>query len=128
MELPAINVFTIVWLVVEALVSAYLSSVIYRYIEQKAPITQTVIDLIYKDCVVCLFLITTTFALAVIGAQLSDNYSVNPSSAWITTNFMAFFMEYGSILISVSSLLRLLTVLNTSEEEGSFSSCLAKNN
>jgi hypothetical protein len=120
MDLPAISVVTIVWLVLVTLASAYLCYVIYSYIKQKAPITQTVIDLIYKDCVICLFLLTTIFALTLIGTQLSEDYTLTHTSARVASNLLYFFMEFGSILMSVSSLLRLLTIINNSEEAGIF--------
>ena len=117
----SLNIFekiAIIWLTVLPLFSGILFSVIHQHISRKAPVNQTIVDLIYKDLVVYLFLLTTNFCFVQICCLNSPGYILEFHFALLCglSNYL-FFIGI-SLLMSISSFLRILSYVTVSEEAG----------
>jgi len=93
-------------------------SIIYRYISNKPPVQTTIIHLIYKDCIVCIFAITVFMSITFMCCQFSDDFTLSYPLALALTNIVYTGFEFVSIFMAISSFLRLLTILKHSEEAG----------
>ena len=68
------NHIVILWVIIVAFFSLFLIGFIIRYIHNKPPINITLVDLIYCDFLLWMFLVSSTFMSAVIGCHLSPRY------------------------------------------------------
>jgi hypothetical protein len=117
-KMEALRVTTIVFLVLVIAFSGLLCSIIHRHISNKPPVQTTVIDLIYKDCIVYIFMMTFLFSFIFICCQFSDDFTLPYPLAVVLTNIVLLVFECGCVSMIISSLLRLLTILKSSEEAG----------
>ena len=118
MNLSITENIVITWLIVLPLISGTLFSVIHHHISNKAPISQTIIDLIYKDLVVYLFLITSNFCIVQICLLNSPGYILEFPFALLCGLTNYYFFISISILMSISSFLRIISYVGTSEAAG----------
>jgi hypothetical protein len=117
-KMEALRVTTIVFLLLMIAFSGLLCSIIHRHISNKPPVQTTVIDLIYKDCIVYIFTMTFLFSFIFICCQFSDDFTLPYSLAVFLTNIVYLVGECACVSMIISSLLRLLTILRSSEEAG----------
>ena len=116
------NTFTdaavISFLILTILMSAKLCFTIYKHISEKAPIDQTIIDFIYRECILYIHLLTASLCIAVISCLVSEGFALDYELALLYANPIFFFICSAAILLTVSSCLRLLSIVNVSEEAG----------
>lgn len=113
-----LDLFVILWLVMLILASAKVCIIIHKYISNKAPIEVTIIDLVYQDCIVYIFLLMLTFSVSFIACLLSPDLTLD---FWLALTYsILIYLWFGCLASSmcVSSSLRLITLLRMSEEAG----------
>lgn len=96
----------------------YLCSIVHKHISSKAPISKTIIDLIYQDCNVHIFLATSTLSGIFTLCLFSSDFTLSHTTAVVVSNIFYMILEIGAVEMTVSSILRLITLLKTSEEVG----------
>jgi hypothetical protein len=116
--MEVLRITTVAFLLLVIILSGLLCSIIYRYISNKPPVQTTIIDLIYKDCIVLIFAITVFMSITFMCSQFSDDFTLSYPLALALTNIVYTGVEFGSICMAISSFLRLLTILKHSEEAG----------
>jgi hypothetical protein len=113
-----LRVTTVAFLLFVIILSGLLCSIIYRHISNKPPVQTTIIDLIYKDCVVYIFTMTVLFSFIFICCQFSNDFTLSYQLVVVLTNIVCLVGECGCVSMIISSFLRLLTILRSSEEAG----------
>ena len=112
------DIIVIIGLSAIVILSGILCSVVYAYISNKAPIDQTIIDLTYKDCLVYIFLMTLSSNVAFTNCLMANENFLEFYIALLHSDVILFFISCICFSVSISSALRLLTILNSSEENG----------
>jgi hypothetical protein len=108
----------IVWSCVTLPISFPLWSIIYKIISEKPPIEQSIIDLIYLDCIVYFYLSNWSMGVAFTGCILYDEYKLDIRLAIFLSSSIYFWLTCGFTSLSIGSCLRLISIVNKSEEAG----------
>jgi hypothetical protein len=116
--MTAQSILAIGWLTVTTILSARLCSIIHAHITSKAPIEQTVIDLINRDSILYLLFLTLSMNLTLISCLIADKSFLEFSFAFFCSILIYFFIISLAISFAVSSGLRLLSIVNVSVEAG----------
>ena len=112
------KVFAIALYLTIVFISGILNSIVYQHISKKALIDQTILDLTYKECLVNIFLMTFSLSVALISCLIANENSLEFIPALLLSNVVFFLICTTSNFLSVSCVLRILTIINNSEEEG----------
>jgi len=93
-------------------------TIIFKSISQKSVTAQTLIDLVYRDCIIYVYLANFTFASSIIGCLMSENHVLDYYTSMILSSMAYIFFCFVVVSLSFTGFLRLLTVLSKSEEVG----------
>ena len=114
-----VTVMTVILLLIAiTLISGFLCSVIYNHISQKPPVQQTIIDLLYGDCIIYTYLFTITLSVTLISCLSANEMVLGMPLAIFLADTIYFFISCIALLMTVSSILRLITITTNSEEAG----------
>ena len=116
--MSTIDYLVILWLLMLIALSALLCSIIHGHISDRALIDTTIVDLIYQDCIVYIFLTMASFSVSFIHCLTSADLTLDFWSALVYS--VLFYQWIGCLASSqiASSSLRLLTLIRMSEEAG----------
>ncbi len=87
-----INTLVIFWIMALIATSALLCFVIHKHISDKAPVELTVIDLLYQDIIIYIFLYMVSFSGALIHCLSSKDLELDFWSALVYTTLSLFWM------------------------------------
>ena len=113
-----IDKVVISWHILVSIISGILCSIIRSHISHKPIINLTIVDLIYRDCVIYIQLLTTSINIALSSCLLTNDKVLDFPLALFYATVLYYVISCAAISISVSSFLRLLSILNNSEEAG----------
>jgi hypothetical protein len=114
------NFLVIFWLTINIAISLPLNKIIYNHISVKSLLTTTLVDMIYRDTIIYLYLLISTASTALVhlllenGSSLTLNYNF---SVFYATTVM-FFMGCVTASLVLSGSLRFLSLLRNSEAQG----------
>ena len=91
---------------------------IRRYISQKPPAAQTLIDLIYRDCIAFNYFVEFFYSLGILGCLASPDNVLAFVPAFVFAAGASLFVFLFTVSLFISGLLRLLTLVTRSEEAG----------
>ena len=112
------DIVVIFWLSVIVILSGIFCSVVFAYISNKAPVEQTIIDLTYKDCLIYIFFMTLSSNTAFINCLMAADNVLDFCVALFYADVILFFISCVCISVAISSALRLLTIVSSSQENG----------
>jgi len=115
-----VDIILIVWSFVTLTASFLVSATIYQYISKKPTVSCTLIDLIYRDIIVYIYLSSLATYIAIIACICSSNGLQTLTFEWsvffsLLTNS---FLNCLAISMNISGGLRLISLLNNSEQFG----------
>ena len=116
--MSTIDYLVILWLLMLIALSALLCSIIHGHISDRALIDTTIVDLIYQDCIVYIFLTMASFSVSFIHCLTSTDLTLD---FWSALVYSVLFYQWVGCLASsqiASSSLGLLTLIRMSEEAG----------
>jgi len=93
-----------------------LIKIIYDHIRLKPILSQTVIDLCYSDCMIYLYCFNLTFALGVSLCLASDTTTLGFLPSLIISVAAYFFLCNSLWYLTISGVLRLITITKNSEQ------------
>ena len=110
------GVITIVWLILNLLLSLFLCFCILQYISSKQIISLTIIDLIYRDAILYTYLLCLFCSFAIIHCLCTNNPSKTLNYTYSISYSLAILYFAGNVTISlaISGALRLVTLINVS--------------
>ncbi len=108
----------IFWSCLTLPISLPLWTTIYKIISEKAPIEQTIVNLIYLDCIIYFYLANWSMGIAFTGCILFHEYKMDSSLATLLSSSIYFWLTCGFTSLSISSCLRLISIVKKSEEAG----------
>jgi hypothetical protein len=116
----SIDCIVSVWIILTLPISLLLCFTIIKFIGDKATVRLTIVDLIYKDSIVYIYLLCFSTYLGILCCIVSDNakHSLNFEVSLIFAILISIFLFCISISFIISGLLRLFTLLKLSEEWG----------
>ena len=111
---------SIVWLVLNLLLGVPPVRTLYRHINQKSLVSVTLVDLIYQDIVIGIYLIILVYSVAIIHCiiELESGQVVSYSFAVVYSGLFDFITISLSIFLILSGGLRLLSIVSKSEVTG----------
>ena len=111
--------FVVICLIVLFLaLSLPMIKIIYLHIHQKPILSQTVIDLCYSDCVILLYCFNLNFAFGVCYCLASPTTTLGFLPALILSVAAYFFLCNSLWSLSISGILRFITIVKNSEQAG----------
>jgi hypothetical protein len=111
---------SILWLILIQTLSTFPCFVIHQFISKKKFISVTLVDLIYRDTIIYIYLICLMSSTATIHCLSVNNDNLTQSYE-IATGYsvlISFFVSCLSISLSFSGVLRLISVIKKSEAAG----------
>jgi hypothetical protein len=108
----------IAWSVMTLAISFTLLSTIHKFISEKATINMTLVDLIYRDAIVYLYMFCLFVYLGVILSILSYNESLNIKITILFSLLIYTFFDCVFISFIISGSLRFISLVKLSEESG----------
>ena len=99
-------------------ISGLLNWVVLQHISKKPLIDQTVLDLTYKECLLYIFLLACSLCIAFISCLMTNENALEFVPAILCSNLVFFFIFTTSNSLSVGCFLRILTMINNSEQQG----------
>jgi hypothetical protein len=116
MNIVDISVITFFSLI--SIISGILCSIICRYISEKPLVEQTILDLIYKDFITYIQLLTPITSIAVSSCLITAENVLEFSLGLFFSTITFFIVNCAAISILIGSFLRLLSILKNSEAAG----------
>ena len=113
-----LNLFVIVFIVTILLFSIPLTLIIYKSISEKPIASQSLIDLLYRDCILSNYANILAFATAIIGCLSSEKLTLNFVASAVFSISCFVCVSFISLLLSFSGILRLISIVRNSEEKG----------
>ena len=115
-----VDIILIVWSFITLTLSSLLSVTIYQYISEKPTVSSTLVDLIYRDIIILIYLLSLGTLVAIISCICSSNGLQTLSFEWsvffsLLTNA---FLNWIAVSMIFSGGLRLMSLLNNSEQCG----------
>jgi hypothetical protein len=99
-------------------ISGILYWIVHQHISKKALIDQTIIDLTYKECLIYIFFLAISLGIAFISCMLANENSLELLLAILLSDVVVFFIDATSNYLSIGCILRILTMINNSEQQG----------
>ena len=112
------QMFVIIYLICVLLFSIPLTTVIFKSIVQKPLAQQTLIDLLYRDCIIYNYFSNFCFTLAIIGCLCSSTQTLDFVLSLVISNVWYFSICLISLSLSLAGLLRFKALLNNSLDDG----------
>jgi hypothetical protein len=110
---------SIIWLVLNLVISFPLYKAIHKFISKKSLMAITLVDLLYKDTIIYIYLLVFSFSIALIHCLLeNESQMLDYSFSVLYSAITMFFVCCISIALIFSGGLRLLSLLRNSEEAG----------
>ena len=113
-----LNILVILWLVLCLAVSLILIKTIYDHIRLKAVSSVTIIDLTYSDCLICLHCFGIVYSSGIIGCLLTKTQTLDFITSLIIAEAMYISVCYILCGLTITAILRLISLVNNSEEFG----------
>ena len=113
-----LNLAVVAYIVFILTISIFQATIIFKSISQKSVAAQTLIDLVYRDCIVYSYLANFTFASSIIGCLMSENHVLDYYTSMTLSSTAYIFFCFVVVSLSFTGFLRLLTVVSISEEVG----------
>jgi hypothetical protein len=113
-----VNFVVICLIVLCLLLSLLMIKIIYLYIHKKPILSQTVIDLCYSDCVILLYCFNVSFACGVNLCLASTTTTIGFVPSLVISVAAYFFLCNSLWSLSISGVLRLITIVKNSEQAG----------
>jgi len=110
--------FSIAFLSLTLMVALYLVIFIRKAIQQKPPASQTIIDLIYCDCIFFYYFVGVFFSIGIICCLASDESAISFLLALTLVIVSTVFVLMFTFSLMLTGLLRLMTLITKSEEFG----------
>ena len=95
-----------------------LIKIIYDHIHHKSILSQTVIDLCYSDCMICLYCFNLSFAIGVSLCLASETTTLGFLPSLVISVAAYFFLCNSLWYLTISGVLRLITITKNSEQAG----------
>ena len=99
-------------------ISGLLNWAVLQHISKKPLIDQTVLDLTYKECLLYIFLLACSLCIAFISCLMTNENALGFVPAILCSNLVFFFIFTTSNSLSVGCILRILTMIYNSEQQG----------
>ena len=112
------NILVILWLVSCLAISFILIKTICDHIRLKAVSSVTVIDLTYSDCLICLHCFGIIYSSGIIGCLLTKTQTLDFIMSLIIAEAMFFSVCYILCGLTITAILRLISLVKNSEEFG----------
>ena len=111
---------TLVWLILNLLISIYLYKLIYKHISKKSLMKTTLVDWIYQDTIIYIYLLVLIASVALMHCLMQNNKSqtLNYPLSVFYSGCVMFFMCCVTLSLAFSGGLRLLSLIRNSEEAG----------
>ena len=113
-----LNILVILWLVLCLAVSFILIKTIYDHIRLKAVSSVTIIDLTYSDCLICVHCFGIIYSSGVIGCLLAKTQTLDFITSLIIAEAMYILLCYILCGLTITAILRLISLVKNSEEFG----------
>jgi hypothetical protein len=99
-------------------ISGILYWIVHQHISKKALIDETIIDLTYKECLIYIFFLAISLGIAFISCMLANENSLELLLSILLSDVVVFFIDTTSNYLSIGCILRILTMINNSEQQG----------
>jgi hypothetical protein len=96
------DIGAISFLILTILISGKFCFIIFKHISEKAPIDQTIIDFIYRECILFIHLLTASLSIAVISCLVSEGFALDDELALLLANPIFFFICSAAVLLTIS--------------------------
>ena len=112
------NILVILWFVLCLAISFILIKTICDHIKLKAVSTVTIIDLTYSDCLICLHCFGIIYSSGIIGCLLTKTLTLDFITSLIIAEAMFISVCYILCGLTITAILRLISLVKNSEEFG----------